>query len=132
MKVMAVIFLAWQCQSSPTTIHQSQLVLAEPSVHCSLEYTTTWLTDYKELETEECETEYKSVCVTETNVVCVDSVITQCDTVSTTKCHTEYNTVCTDHTRYVSQQSLWSDDPPQAGAGALHRDGVPGAAQDGV
>jgi len=99
MKVMAVIFLAWQCQSSPTTIHQSQLVLAEPSVHCSLEYTTTWLTDYKELETEECETEYKSVCVTETNVVCVDSVITQCDTVSTTKCHTEYNTVCTDHTR---------------------------------
>ena len=99
MRVMTVIFLAWQSHSSPTTVHQSQLVLAEPSVHCSLEYATTWVTDYKELETEECQTEYESICVTETNVVCVDSVVTQCDTVTTSKCHTEYNTVCTDQTR---------------------------------
>ena len=29
-------------------------------------------------------------------MVCVDSVVTQCDTVVTNKCHTEYNTVCTE------------------------------------
>ena len=83
-------------QSSPTALHQSELILAEPSVHCSLEYSVTWTTDYKELETEECKTEYSSLCVTETNVVCVDSVVTQCDTVYNNKCHTEYNTVCTE------------------------------------
>ena len=82
--------------SSPTALHQSELILAEPSVHCQLEYSTTWVTEYKELETEECETEYSSHCVTETNVVCVDSVVTKCDTVLNNKCHTEYNTVCTE------------------------------------
>ena len=94
MKVLNLIMMFWQSQSSP--LHQSELILAEPSVHCSLEYSTTWVTDYKELETEECETEYSSLCVTETNVVCVDSVVTQCDTVVTNKCHTEYHTVCTE------------------------------------
>jgi len=99
MKVMTLMLLWWQCHCSPTALHQSELILAEPSVHCETEYSTTWYTDYKELETEQCETEYESVCVTETNVVCVDSVVTQCDTVVTNKCHTEYNTVCTDHFR---------------------------------
>lgn len=89
-----LVLMVGQSQSSP--LHQSELILAEPSVHCSLEYSTTWVTDYKEVETEECETEYSSLCVTETNVVCVDSVITQCDTVFNNKCHTEYNTVCTE------------------------------------
>ena len=89
-----LVVMVGQCQSSP--LHQSELILAEPSVHCSLEYSTTWVTDYKEVETEECETEYSSLCVTETNVVCVDSVVTQCDTVFNNKCHTEYNTVCTE------------------------------------
>jgi len=98
-KLMTLLVLVWQCHSSPTALHQSELILAKPSVHCSLEYSTTWLTDYKEVETEECETEYSSLCVTETNVVCVDSVVTQCDTVITNKCHTEYNTVCKDQFR---------------------------------
>jgi len=96
---MTFLMLVWDCQSSPTALHQSELILAEPSVHCRLEYTTTWFTEYKELETEECETEYSSLCVTENNVVCVDSVVTQCDTVVTNKCHTEYNTVCKDQFR---------------------------------
>ena len=96
MKVMTLMLLSWQCHCSPTALHQSELILAEPSVHCETEYSTSWYTDYKELETEQCETEYESVCVTETNVVCVDSVVTQCDTVVTNKCHTEYNTVCTE------------------------------------
>ena len=91
---MLVVVMVGESQSSP--LHQSELILAEPSVHCSLEYSVTWTTDYKELETEECKTEYSSLCVTETNVVCVDSVITQCDTVVNNKCHTEYNTVCTE------------------------------------
>ena len=97
LKVLTMLVLMLgERQSSPTALHQSELILAEPSVHCSLEYATTWVTDYKEVETEECETEYSSLCVTETNVVCVDSVVTQCDTVVTNKCHTEYHTVCTE------------------------------------
>ena len=37
---MLVVMLG-QSQTSPTSLHQSELILAEPSVHCSLEYSTT-------------------------------------------------------------------------------------------
>ena len=48
----------------------------------SPEYSTTFFTDYKEVEVEECHTEYEKLCVTETNVVCVASSVTQCDLVT--------------------------------------------------
>ena len=34
------------------------------------------------MEVEECHTEYEKLCVTETNVVCVASSVTQCDLVT--------------------------------------------------
>jgi len=82
-----------------TPVHQtvqSQLLVASPTVLCNLEYATSYYTDYKEVETEECHTEYEKICVTETNVVCVDSSVTKCDLVHDTKCHTEYTQQCAD------------------------------------
>lgn len=95
----------------------STIIAPPPSVLCNLEYATTWFTDYKEIETEECHTEYEKVCVTETNVLCVDSTVTKCDTVLETKCHTEHDKVCVDQVKvevepYIETvcQTLYSEE----------------------
>jgi len=86
-----------------TPVHDSALaskiIASEPTVLCNLEYSTTWYTDYKEIETEECHTEYDKICTKEVNVVCVDSSVTKCDLVTNTVCHTEYSQQCKDHVK---------------------------------
>merc|ERR1711945_25376 len=95
------VVLLLVASASGTPIHEtlpatSKLIAAEPTVLCNLEYETTFYTDYKEIETQECHTEYENICVTETNTVCVESSITKCDLITETKCHTEYSKKCTD------------------------------------
>jgi len=85
--------------STPLHDSPSKIIASEPTVLCNLEYSTTWYTDYKEIETEECHTEYDKLCTTEVNVVCVDSSVTKCDLVTNTVCHTEYSQQCRDQAK---------------------------------
>ena len=92
MKMIHLSILAYMvgvCLSAPH--HETSYPLPVPhhhapvkkaSVVCKTEYATVWDTEYKETETQVCTTEYDKHCKTEYQALCLDTIRTECQTVS--------------------------------------------------
>merc|ERR1712154_161126 len=64
------------------------------SVQCRTEYATLWDTEYKETETEVCNTVYEKQCSTVYKNVCVEQYKTEYEPYTETECVTEYKEDC--------------------------------------
>merc|ERR1711887_445419 len=64
------------------------------SIQCRTEYTTLWDTEYKETETEVCNTVYEKQCNTVYKNVCVEQYKTEYEPYTETECVTEYKEDC--------------------------------------
>merc|ERR1712149_161953 len=64
------------------------------SIQCRTEYATLWDTEYKETETEVCNTVYEKQCSTVYKNVCVEQYKTEYEPYTETECVTEYKEDC--------------------------------------